>query len=307
MTLETGRSPNSPTAPSSCRSATPRCCRPCARRSPARASTSSRSPSTSKSACTPRARSPARSSVVKAARASRRSSPAASPTGRCARRSPTTSATRSRSSPPSSAPTCENPHDVASINGASAALTVSGIPFNGPIGAVRLAHHDGEWIAHPTFQEGDESTFEIVVAGRKLDDGDVAIMMVEAGGTEQLVGALRGGRAEGHRRDDRRRARGVEAVDRGVDRPADSSSREEYEKANGPIEPIEYLPARRLHARHLRGGASSTPRRTTAEAMAIADKTERNTRLAEIEAESARRASSAPSTRPGRSPKRRRR
>src|SRR5207237_9132647 len=78
----------------------------------------------------------------------------------------------------------QNPHDVASINAASAALTVSGIPFDGPIGAVRLSHHDGEWIAHPTFQEGDESTFEIVVAGRRLDDGDVAIMMVEAGGTE---------------------------------------------------------------------------------------------------------------------------
>src|ERR1700754_1977782 len=78
-----------------------------------------------------------------------------------------------------------NPHDVASINGASAALTVSGIPFNGPIGAVRLAHHDGQWIAHPTYQEGDEATFEIVVAGRQLDNGDVAIMMVEAGGTEK--------------------------------------------------------------------------------------------------------------------------
>ena len=61
----------------------------------------------------------------------------------------------------------ENPHDIASINGASAALTVSGIPFDGPIGAVRLAHHDGEWIAHPTYQEGDESTFELVVAGRR--------------------------------------------------------------------------------------------------------------------------------------------
>src|SRR6266508_874665 len=45
----------------------------------------------------------------------------------------------------------ENPHDIASINGASAALTVSGIPFNGPIGAVRLAHHHGEWIAPPTY------------------------------------------------------------------------------------------------------------------------------------------------------------
>src|SRR5438445_3290796 len=78
----------------------------------------------------------------------------------------------------------ENPHDVASINGASAALMVSGIPFNGPIGAVRLAHHHGEWIAHPTYQEGDESTFELVVAGRRTDAGEIAIMMVEAGGTE---------------------------------------------------------------------------------------------------------------------------
>ena len=48
----------------------------------------------------------------------------------------------------------ENPHDVASINGASAALMVSGIPFNGPIGAVRIAQHDGEWIAHPTYRGG---------------------------------------------------------------------------------------------------------------------------------------------------------
>ena len=78
----------------------------------------------------------------------------------------------------------ENPHDVLVINGASAALMLSGIPFAGPIGAVRLAHHDGAWIAHPTYQEGDASTFELVVAGRRLPDGDIAVMMVEAGGTE---------------------------------------------------------------------------------------------------------------------------
>ncbi len=77
-----------------------------------------------------------------------------------------------------------NPHDVLAINGASAALMVSDIPFNGPIGAVRLAYTvDGEWLPHPTYEEGDQSSFEIVVAGRQLDDGDVAIMMVEAGGT----------------------------------------------------------------------------------------------------------------------------
>ena len=79
----------------------------------------------------------------------------------------------------------QNPHDVVAINAASAALMVSGIPFDGPIGAVRVAFDvDGTWIPYPTYQEGDAATFELVVAGRALDDGDVAIMMVEAGGTE---------------------------------------------------------------------------------------------------------------------------
>ncbi len=78
----------------------------------------------------------------------------------------------------------ENPHDVLAINAASAALMLSGIPFEGPIGAVRIAWTaDGEWAPHPTYQEGDDSAFELVVAGRQLEDGDVAIMMVEAGGT----------------------------------------------------------------------------------------------------------------------------
>jgi polyribonucleotide nucleotidyltransferase len=79
----------------------------------------------------------------------------------------------------------ENPHDVLAINAASAALTLSGIPFEGPIGAVRVAYNGaGQWVAHPTYQDGDASAFELIVAGRQLDDGDVAIMMVEAGGTE---------------------------------------------------------------------------------------------------------------------------
>ncbi len=83
----------------------------------------------------------------------------------------------------------ENPYDVLAINGASAALMVSGIPFEGPIGAVRIAYStEGEWLVHPTFEQIETATFELVVAGRTLgdsDDADVAIMMVEAGGTEQ--------------------------------------------------------------------------------------------------------------------------
>lgn len=82
----------------------------------------------------------------------------------------------------------ENPHDILAINAASAALMISGVPFEGPIGAVRLAYTtEGTWAPHPTFAEGDESVFELVVAGRALTDSvesDIAIMMVEAGGTE---------------------------------------------------------------------------------------------------------------------------
>jgi polyribonucleotide nucleotidyltransferase len=83
----------------------------------------------------------------------------------------------------------ENPHDVVAINGASAALMISGIPFDGPIGAVRVAWStEGEWLPHCTYQQGDASTFELVVAGRALSeepDAEIAIMMVEAGGTER--------------------------------------------------------------------------------------------------------------------------
>ncbi len=82
----------------------------------------------------------------------------------------------------------ENPHDILAINAASAALMLSGIPFDGPIGAVRLAYTtDGVWAPHPTFAEGDAAVFELVVAGRALTDSvesEIAIMMVEAGGTE---------------------------------------------------------------------------------------------------------------------------
>ena len=102
-----------------------------------------------------------------------------------------------------------NPHDVIDINGASAALSLSGIPFDGPIGAVRLAFTaDGQWIPHPTYEEGSESQFEIVVAGRALNGNDVAISMVEAGGTEAQWPAMQDGAPKV---DEAELARGLEA------------------------------------------------------------------------------------------------
>ena len=80
----------------------------------------------------------------------------------------------------------QNPYDVIALNGASAALWVSDIPFESPVAAVRIAWStEGTWIPFPTYEEGEASTFEMVVAGRQLDSGDIAVMMVEAGGTEK--------------------------------------------------------------------------------------------------------------------------
>jgi polyribonucleotide nucleotidyltransferase len=73
----------------------------------------------------------------------------------------------------------ENDPDVLAINGASAALCLSGIPFGGPVGAVRVALVDGQFIANPTTAEQAASQLELVVAG--TEDG---VLMVEAGAQE---------------------------------------------------------------------------------------------------------------------------
>ncbi len=79
----------------------------------------------------------------------------------------------------------ENPHDILALNGASAALTISPIPFEGPIGAIRLALIDGDWVPFPTYEQGEEAVFEIVVAGKRNAEGNIDISMVEAGASEE--------------------------------------------------------------------------------------------------------------------------
>jgi polyribonucleotide nucleotidyltransferase len=71
---------------------------------------------------------------------------------------------------------------------------LAGLPFSGPIGGVRVALIDDQWVAFPTVEQVAKSTFQMVVAGRVLADGDVAIMMVEAGGTEATWELVRAGK-----------------------------------------------------------------------------------------------------------------
>jgi polyribonucleotide nucleotidyltransferase len=177
----------------------------------------------------------------------------------------------------------ENPHDIASINGASAALMVSGIPFNGPIGAVRLAHHEGEWIAHPTYQEGDESTFELVVAGRRTESGEVAIMMVEAGGTEATWDLYQQGAPK---ITEEVLAGGLEESKRWIEASVDLQLelRAAVEKANGPIEPIPFEP-QTDYGDDVYDAVKAAAESDVVQAMAIHLKAEREERTRELEAQ----------------------
>ncbi|MCV7202077.1 polyribonucleotide nucleotidyltransferase [Mycolicibacterium peregrinum] len=83
-------------------------------------------------------------------------------------------------------------YDVLAINAASASTQISGLPFSGPVGGVRVALIEGQWVAFPTVEQLEKAVFDMVVAGRKVGD-DVAIMMVEAEATENVIELVAGG------------------------------------------------------------------------------------------------------------------
>ena len=85
-------------------------------------------------------------------------------------------------------------YDVLAINAGSASTTLAGLPFTGPVGGVRVARIGNDWVGFPTVAQLEDATFDMVVAGRVLADGDVAIMMVEAESTEQTWDLVRSGR-----------------------------------------------------------------------------------------------------------------
>lgn len=84
----------------------------------------------------------------------------------------------------------ENDSDILSINGASAALCVSDIPFAGPIGAIRLGRVDGQWVVNPTHSQREASDLDLVYVGNKTD-----VIMIEGSAKElpddQFIEALR--------------------------------------------------------------------------------------------------------------------
>jgi polyribonucleotide nucleotidyltransferase len=78
----------------------------------------------------------------------------------------------------------DHAYDVLAINAASLSTQLSGLPFSGPVGGVRVALIEGQWVAFPTHSQLENAVFDMVVAGRVTEADDVAIMMVEAESTE---------------------------------------------------------------------------------------------------------------------------
>ncbi|WP_138316226.1 polyribonucleotide nucleotidyltransferase [Rhodoluna limnophila] len=87
-------------------------------------------------------------------------------------------------------------YDVVAINAASMSTQLAGLPFSGPIGGVRVALIDGQWVAFPKHSQLERAVFNMVVAGRVLVENgveDVAIMMVEAEASENAMDLIAAG------------------------------------------------------------------------------------------------------------------
>ncbi|WNM23400.1 polyribonucleotide nucleotidyltransferase [Demequina capsici] len=83
----------------------------------------------------------------------------------------------------------DDAYDTLAINASSASTQLSGLPFTGPIAGVRIALIDGQWVAFPKYSQKERAVFDMVVAGRIAGD-DVAIMMVEAEATDDAFNLI---------------------------------------------------------------------------------------------------------------------
>ncbi len=85
-------------------------------------------------------------------------------------------------------------YDVLAINAASMSTQLAGLPFSGPIGGVRVALIEGQWVAFPNHSDLEKAVFDMVVAGSITPDGkDIAVIMVEAEATTQTINLIKGG------------------------------------------------------------------------------------------------------------------
>ena len=169
-------------------------------------------------------------------------------------------------------------YDVLAINAASASTQISGLPFSGPVGGVRVALIDGQWVAFPTVEQLERAVFDMVVAGRVVADGDVAIMMVEAEATENVIELIAGGAGAPT---ESVVAEGLEAAKPFIATlcaaQSELASRAAKETADYPVFPD--------YADDVYASVASVATESLSQALTIAGKHERDDRTNEIKAE----------------------
>jgi len=169
-------------------------------------------------------------------------------------------------------------YDVLAINAASASTQISGLPFSGPVGGVRVALIKGQWVAFPTVEQLEEAVFDMVVAGRVVQDGDVAIMMVEAEATDNVIDLVAGGASAPT---ESVVAEGLEAA-----KPFIAAlCKAQQELAERAAKPVADYPLFPDYQEDVYAAVVSAAGDALAGALQIAGKTERNDRTDEIKAE----------------------
>ena len=169
----------------------------------------------------------------------------------------------------------DTPYDVLAINAASMSPQLSGLPFSGPVGGVRVALIDGQWVAFPTHSQLEDAVFDMVVAGRVTDSGDVAIMMVEAEATETAFGKISSG---AQAPDETVVAQGLDAAKPFIKQLCEAQS----ELAAAAAKPVQDFPVFLDYEDDVYAAVESAAREDLAAAMKIADKQERQDRTDEI-------------------------
>jgi polyribonucleotide nucleotidyltransferase len=177
-------------------------------------------------------------------------------------------------------------YDVVAINAASASTQLAGLPFSGPVGGVRVALIDGTWVAFPTVEQAERAVFDMVVAGRVVSgsssteglNADVAIMMVEAEATENIIELIAGG---AQAPTEAVVAQGLEAAKPFIAALCTA----QQELADAAAKPTAEYPVFPDYGDDVYYSVSSVATDELSAALTVSGKNERNTRTDEIKAE----------------------
>ena len=171
----------------------------------------------------------------------------------------------------------DQPYDVLAINAASLSTQISGLPFSGPVGGVRVALIEGQWVAFPSHSQLEEAVFDMVVAGRVTETGDVAIMMVEAEATEQTWGLVQSG---SQAPTEEIVAGGLDAAKPFIKQLCEAQS----ELAKQAAKPVQEFPVFLDYEDDVYDAVEAATKADVVSAMTIGDKQEREGRTDEIKA-----------------------